>query len=254
MAWGFESLPQHFLFDEKFDKSLFLVYTIYIWYLLFIFIIMTTTFADIPTDLYEKEWFPEDYKGAQWHWLSDNQSQKLVCILLGEESNENISPEVLSDPDSVVVHWDIADVLGQLQPDKLHDIESWISYVVQQEKKWDLLIGQRSKQKWSWSWESTIWPYWFLENYNIISQKNEKTLPEGYTHYNLLLRVHPRHGSEDGLKHVDISAELVEIPSFSAPRVAMLMPGMVFKKQLTPDEFLDYINNYPNHILIGKAA
>ena len=220
---------------------------------------MTTTFAHIPENLHDKESFFDDFKDAQWHWLTEEQSTKLVWILnkdtvLAENVPENVSPDEANDPNNVIIHGEIADVLDQLKPDQLHDIEAWISYLVRQQKSWDLLVAQRSQQKWSWWWESTIWPVWFIEDYNIISKKNEKELPQWSTHYKLLLRVKPHYGNENTAKNIDISAELVEIPSHSAPRVSMTMPGMIFKKNLNPKEFLDYINNQPKDVLVGQAA
>lgn len=69
-----------------------------------------------------------------------------------------------------------------------------------------------------------------------------------------MLRVKPRYSNENTAKNIDISAELIEIPSHSAPRVSMTMPGMIFKKNLNPKEFLDYINNQPKDVLVGQAA
>ena len=49
---------------------------------------------------------------------------------------------------------------------------------------------------------------------------------------------------------VDLEPELLEVPSTNSPKM-MVMPGMIFHKILTAQEFLQYLTEHRSDLSIG---
>ncbi len=198
--------------------------------------------------------FYGDWAKASIANLTAEQQAKLAKILSPVVTQETTAPVTAEtiNPDEIIVHGDIVEVLGQLPEKQLQDIERGIAYIMSQKKDGDLLIGQRSQQKQSWDWEKTIWNAGIREGYNLITKNKEWELKKWATNYLLLLRIHPNTTNTNEQKSANISAQLVEVPSHDTPRVSMLPNRMIFTKDLKPQEFLGYLHDKKEQISIGK--
>lgn len=195
---------------------------------------MTTTFAHIPEDLHDKESFFDDFKDAQWHWLTQDQSQRLYS-LFDASNNKNWTkslPEVLNTQEwDIEVDGSVLEIWQSIPEDQRLDMEAWIRHLVSQWERWQLLLGSWFEDvSESIGFEDRLLdgpvPW---ESYNILGKRYESD--ESKNQFLLLLRVEPQYNSSiDAI----ISPELVQIPS----RWGLVKIGYVFHKNLTPQEFL----------------
>ena len=182
--------------------------------------------------------------------LSDVQREKLFGILNPKPEEPVVSDNSTSEVDSVdhiSISGDVTDVWNNIPEDKRGNIERSIQYVLEKWYKWDLLVG-----KWvqdapiGMGFQPRIWGHISLDSYNFIEQwKSVPNTDPNKNEYLLLLRVKPDVSSS---QKATLTPHLLEIPGNSN----LVKFGFAFWKDLTPQEFLDYlITSKPN---IAKAA
>ncbi len=208
---------------------------------------MATTFHTLDKDLYNQEWFFEDYEQSQWASLSPKQSKRLFLVLdqdNAKQTDDSLEVEKLWS-DEVRVQGDLFDgtdpvwqkiPLSDQQKDVIGDLIA--STILFSQKQQDIVVGKCAVPAFKkvGGIEKRVWIMSDISDYNLANADNANMFRQDLDNnvYVLMLRVKPT-GWQDGT----ICSHIVEIPANS---YAARHLGKVFAADIDANRFLEYMN------------